>query len=83
MKFELKDRDINLLDRVGEKTETDYLWDTKDGYIEIEYIWNALSDLENKYIELEEKIETLKNKESVSEHFMSESFNKGFHPDEY
>lgn len=54
MKIELKDRDITLLERIGEKTGTDYLWDTKDGYIDIEYLWNALSDLEDKYLKQEE-----------------------------
>lgn len=83
MKIELEDRDICLLERIGEKTDTDYLWDTKDGYLDIDCLWDALSDLESKYIDLEEEIERVKNKESSREYFMSESFNRGFHPDDY
>lgn len=57
MKIELKERDISLLDRIGEKTGYDYLGVAKDGYLDIDYLWEALSNLEDKYLEKEESYE--------------------------
>lgn len=70
MKVELKDIDINLIENVCEKCGTKPEIDD-DGYIEVDTILAILDELDEKCIELEERIEGLE-----------ESIRDG-HPDTY
>ena len=61
MKYHLEDSDISMIDRVSNITDTQYLFNDKD-YIEVDTLLDIISDLEDKYISLQEEQEEYKEK---------------------
>lgn len=86
MKYELKDRDVTMLDRIASITDYDYLslLDTNN-YIEVDDLLDVLSDLEDAYIKLQEKFEEFKEKtqDSLETNHWGVEFNKGFKGTQY
>lgn len=86
MKYELKDRDVTMLDRIAEITDYDYLsLLDANNYIEIDDLLNILSDLEESYIKLEEKLQEFEEKtqNSWETNHWGVEFNKGFKGTQY
>jgi hypothetical protein len=76
MKIELQDWQVDLLERIGEKTGYGYLDEAKDNYLDIYYLWNALSDLESKYLDKEESYENYREfvKDNYKQKTLEESY---------
>lgn len=86
MKYELKDRDVTMLDRIAAITDYDYLsLLDENNYIEIDDLLNILSDLEESYIKLEEKLQEFEEKtqNSWETNHWGVEFNKGFKGTQY
>lgn len=60
MKIELNDKDRYLFERVSDVTGYSYLDYSDDGYIDIDFYKDALSDLWSKYFDLKESYDNYK-----------------------
>ena len=76
MKIQLQDWQVDLLERIGKKTGYEYLDEAKDNYLDVYYLWNALSDLESKYLDKEEEYERYREfvKDNYKQKTLEESY---------